>query len=119
MVSQVIPLNGNDAVGGLGVSVKSRRPACVTAHLTTFFNIIEPQEDNFDFAVEVSTKQGRSKATAQCTTAMTTVCLRSMTNNTNTGMLMAALQLPSGWTVSSGVLDKIAVKSNLQKLEIN
>ncbi|KAL5967285.1 Pregnancy zone protein [Taenia solium] len=105
-------------VSSLRVSIESPKRVCVSAHFTAIYNVPKPrrQEDVFD--LEISVDQGGSSATATCTTALTTVCLRPARAQ-STGMLLVTVQLPSGWIVTMSELEKVPLNADLQKVEFN
>ena len=120
LVSHTFEIGGHNQsdISILTVGVSSSRPACVTVHFTAIYNVPKPRRHEDIFELEISIDQGGSSATAACTTAHTTFCLRP-TRPQSTGMLLVTLQLPSGWTVTTSELDKVPLNGDLQKLEFN
>lgn len=102
----------------LSVSIESAKPFCVSVHFTSIYNLAEPKKAEEIFALYVSVDQSGSNATALCTTAHTTICLRQ-TRPQGSGMLLVTLQLPTAWTVTMRELDKVPLNGDLQKLEVD
>ena len=120
MVSHTFEIGGHNQsdITSLKIGINSPKPACVAVHFTAIYNVPKPRQQDDIFELETSVDQGGSSATAACTTAYTTVCLRSIRPQ-STGMLLVTLQLPSGWTVATSELDKVPLSGDLQKLEFN
>ncbi|KAL5106065.1 Alpha-2-macroglobulin-like protein 1 [Taenia crassiceps] len=109
--------NGSD-ISSLLVSIQSSSRVCVSAHFTAIYNVPQPRRRENVFDLEVSVDQGGSSATAACTTALTTLCLRPARAQ-STGMLLVTVQLPSGWTVTMNELERIPLNTDLQRVEFN
>ncbi|VUZ43188.1 unnamed protein product, partial [Hymenolepis diminuta] len=103
-------------ITSLNFGLESSKPVCVSVHITSIYNVPEPKKVEEIFAMDISVDQGGSSATALCTIAHTSICLRQ-TNPKGTGMLLVGIQLPSGWTVTMSELSKIPLNGDLQKFE--
>ncbi|VDD78870.1 unnamed protein product [Mesocestoides corti] len=113
-----VGVHNESDVRHVSVHIQSPDAVCISAHVTSIYNVAEAKTRDQVFDIEISTDQGGTSSTAACTTAITTVCLRSLTSEP-TGMLLVTLQMPSGWTVSASELNKIALNASLQKMEVD
>ncbi|VDM24860.1 unnamed protein product, partial [Hydatigera taeniaeformis] len=114
---EIGPHNLSD-ITTLRVTMQSSQPVCVSAHFTTIYNVPEPRRQEDVFELDVSVDQGGNTATAACTTALTTVCLRTARAHA-TGILLVTVQLPSGWMVTRGELGKAPLNADVQKVELD
>ncbi|VDN96091.1 unnamed protein product [Rodentolepis nana] len=110
--------HNKSSISRLSLSIQSSKRVCVSAHFTSIYNVVESKKVDDNFSVDVSVDQSGSNATALCTTAHSSICIRQP-NPKATGMLLVTLQLPSGWNVAVGELSKIPLNGDLQKLEFD
>ncbi|VDN98298.1 unnamed protein product [Rodentolepis nana] len=107
--------HNKSSISRLSLSIQSSKRVCVSAHFTSIYNVVESKKVDDIFSVDVSVDQSGSNATALCTTAHSSICIRQP-NPKATGMLLVTIQPPSGWNGAVNELKKISLKGDLQNI---